>query len=289
MQENTINIRLRKQAIGFWALRISAFAVIASVIVVVYFIVSKGLPMISWEFLTNSPRKGMTEGGIFPAILGTFLLGTGSMLFALIIGIITALYLTEFASKGFFTDAIMIVTNTLAGMPSIIFGLFGLAFFCKFLGFGVSLLSGTLTLAIMSLPIIISTTKEALKSVPDTFREASLSLGATRWQTTWKIVLPNAVSGIITGAILAMGRAMGETAPIMFTAAVFFSRRYPKGPFDAVMALPFHIYGLVTEGVYPEKQLPIAFGSAVVLLVLVMVISGAGIYLRYRNRTRRVW
>lgn len=281
--------RILTQKAGFAFLTIVAFIIVAIVLGIVFLIVSKGYSVISWEFLTKPPRRMMTEGGIYPAIVGTFLLGIGAMLFSLPIGVITAVYINEFAPKGKLTTFIRTGTNTLAGMPSIVFGLFGFAFFCKVLGLGVSVLSGALTLGVMSLPIIISTSEEALKVVPNSFREASLSLGATRLMTTIKVVLPNAVGGIVTGAILSMGRAVGETAPIIFTAATFYTRRMPSSPFDEVMALPFQIYGLVTEGLFPDKQLPIAYGSALVLLVLVLILSGVGVFLRYRTRKRRVW
>ncbi|MFP4458035.1 MAG: phosphate ABC transporter permease PstA [Candidatus Zixiibacteriota bacterium] len=287
--DTVLKKRLNKQKIGFAVLTIAAFFIIAVVLAIIYLIVSKGYSVLSWEFITKPPRKMMTEGGIFPAIVGTFLLGTGSMLFALPIGVITAIYTNEFAPKGKLTTMIRTGTNTLAGLPSIVFGLFGFAFFCKFLNFGVSILSGALTLGVMSLPIIISTSEEALKVVPKSFREASLSLGATKIRTTFKVVLPNAIGGIVTGAILSMGRAVGETAPIIFTAATFYTRKLPKSPMDETMALPFHIYGLVTEGLFPEKQLPIAFGSALVLLILVLLLSGIGVLLRYRIRKKRSW
>jgi phosphate transport system permease protein len=289
MPQSLSNKRLFQQKAGFALLGFAALIVVAAVGLLMFFIIRRGLPIISWEFITQPPKRGMTEGGIYPALIGTFLLGIGAMLFSLPIGALTAIYLSEFASIGRFTKTIRTGVNTLAGLPSIVFGLFGFAFFCKALGLGVSVLSGALTLAVMVLPIVIVTTEEALRAVPNSFREASLSLGATRWRTTMKVVLPNAVSGIVTGAILSMGRAVGETAPIIFTAATFYTRKLPKSPLDEVMALPFHIYGLVTEGVYPDKQLPIAYGSALILLVLVLILSGAGIYLRYRTRKKRVW
>ncbi|HDR91079.1 MAG TPA: phosphate ABC transporter permease PstA [candidate division Zixibacteria bacterium] len=289
MPQSLSNKRLRHQKIGFAILGIAASIVIIAVGILLFFIIKRGLPAMSWEFISQPPKRGMTQGGIFPALLGTFLLGLGAMIFSMPIGVLTAIYLSEFAVIGVFTRSIRTGINTLAGLPSIVFGLFGFAFFCKVLGFGVSVLSGAMTLGVMALPIVIVTTEEALRSVPNSFREASLSLGATKWRTTMKVVLPNAISGIVTGAILAMGRAVGETAPIIFTAATFYTRKLPKSPLDEVMALPYHIYGLVTEGVYPDKQLPIAYGSALVLLLLVLVLSGAGIYLRYRTRRKRVW
>ncbi len=286
---SSVKSRLTKQKVGFWAIGLATFFILLVVLVVLFFIIGKGIPILSWEFLTQPPKRFMTKGGIFPAIVGTFLLGFGAMLFALPIGVLTAVYLSEFAARTRLADAIRTGTNTLAGLPSIVYGLFGFAFFCKFMNLGVSVLSGALTLGVMSLPIIISTSEEALRSVPNSFREASLSLGASRWRTTIKVVLPNAISGIVTGAILSMGRAVGETAPIIFTAATFYTRKLPKSPLDEVMALPFHIYGLVTEGLYPEKQLPIAFGSALVLLMIVLLLSSFGIYLRYKQRKRRKW
>ncbi len=289
MPEPTSTNRLKTQRRGFAVFTAAALIILLALAAIIFFMSSRGIKVLSWEFITQPPKKGMTEGGVFPAIVGTFLLGLGAMLSALPIGVLAAVYLTEFSRPGRFVSLVRIGVNTLAGMPSIVFGLFGFAFFVKALGLGVSVLSGALTLGAMSLPIIISVSEEALKTVPMTFREASLSLGATRWRTTLKVVLPNAVGGIITGAILAMGRAVGETAPIIFTAATFYTRRLPASPFDEVMALPFHIYGLVTEGLYPEKQLPIAFGSALILMIIVLSLSGFGIFWRYKIRKRRVW
>lgn len=289
MPRSLSNKRLSYQKLGFTALGIAALTVVLAVGILLFFIIKRGIPVMSWEFLTEPPKRAMTKGGIYPALVGTFLLGVGAMLLSLPIGVVTAIYLSEFATIGTFTRLIRTGVNTLAGLPSIVFGLFGFAFFCKVLGLGVSVLSGALTLGVMSLPIVIVTTEEALRAVPNSFREASLSLGATRWRTTIKVILPNAISGIVTGAILSMGRAVGETAPIIFTAATFYTRKLPKSPLDEVMALPYHIYGLVTEGIYPDKQLPIAYGSALVLLILVLLLSGVGIYLRYRTRKKRTW
>jgi len=289
MPKNLLNRRLRKQKAGFLTLGFATLLVLFFLFILLYFILKRGIPILSWEFITEPPKRAMTKGGIFPALVGSFLLGIGAMLFAMPIGVLTSIYLSEFAPRGKITDLIRTGTNTLAGLPSIVFGLFGFAFFSKVLGFGVSVLSGALTLGLMSLPIVIVTTEEALHVVPDSFREASLSLGATKWRTTVKVVLPNAISGIITGAILSMGRALGETAPIMFTAATFYTKKLPKSPLDEVMALPYHIYGLVTEGIYPDKQLPIAYGSALVLMLLVLILSGTGVYLRYRTRKMKKW
>jgi phosphate transport system permease protein len=281
--------KLRTQKIAFSVLTASAILILLIVSSVLYFVLSRGSNVLSWEFLTQPPKHMMTEGGIFPALFGTFLLGIGAMIFSIPFGVLTAVYLNEFSTKRQLSELLRSGIATLSGLPSIVYGLFGFAIFCKLFGFGVSVLSGALTLAIMSLPLVIVTTEEALRSVPDSFRQASLALGVSKWVTIKKVVLPNAISGIITGSILAMGRAVGETAPIMFTAATFFTRSLPKSPFDEVMALPYHIYGLVTEGIFPAKQLPIAFGSALVLLLLVMTMSAFGIAIRTRARLRRKW
>jgi phosphate transport system permease protein len=226
----------------------------------------------------------MTAGGVAPAIAGTFYLTMGAMIFALPLGIACAIYLNEYSPKGFVVNIIRMSINNLAGVPSVVFGLFGLALFVKFFKFGVSILSGSLTLGILVLPLIISASQEALMAVPQSLREASLALGATHWQTVKKIVLPNALPGILTGAILSIGRIAGETAPILFTAATFYTRGYPKSIFDEVMALPYHIYALMTEGTHPDKQTAIAYGCALILLLLVLIISTIAIVIRERQR-----
>jgi phosphate transport system permease protein len=248
-----------------------------------------GVEVISPSFLFEFPKEGMTKGGIFPAIVGTFLLSIGAIIFAFPLGILGAIYLREYAKERRLVRIIRVGVNNLAGVPSVVFGLFGLAVFVKFFGFGVSILSGALTLGILILPIIIRATEEALMSVPDSFREASFALGATQWQTVWNIVLPSALPGILTGTILGVGRAAGETAPIMFTAATFYNRQLPSSIFDEVMALPYHIYALMTEGTKPEFQMPIAYGTALVLLLLVLLINLIAIIIRYRARKNRKW
>ena len=245
--------------------------------------------MLSWGFLTQMPREGMTRGGILPAIIGTFYLTVGAILFALPLGVFAAIYLTEYARQGRLVRLIRLGINNLAGVPSVVFGLFGLAVFVKFFGFGVSILSGALTLGIVILPTIIRASEEALLVVPQPVREASLALGATKWQTIRKVVLPNAISGILTGSILGIGRAAGETAPILFTAATFYIIRLPKSIFDEVLALPYHIYALMTEGTHPESQVPIAYGTALVLLFLVLSIDLVAIVIRNRFRKRKKW
>ena len=245
--------------------------------------------MISFTFLTQPPKDGMTKGGIFPAIIGTLYLTILSVLFAFPIGVLSSIYLVEYAKDSLPVTTIRIAIGTLAGVPSIIFGLFGLAIFVIKFGLGVSILSGALTLGIMILPLIIKASEEAIKAVPDSFREASLALGATKRETIMKVVIPTAIPSILTGAIMSIGRAAGETAPILFTAATFYTRRLPKSIFDEVMVLPYHIYALMTEGTDPEYQVPIAYGTAVILLGLVLIISSVSIIIRYRMRRNKQW
>lgn len=257
-----------------------------ALLIIVGYLVKNGFSAISFDFLTELPRESMTKGGILPCILGTIYLSCSAILFSLPVGIASAIYLNEYAAQGKFLNFIRLCINTLAGVPSIVFGLFGLAFFCIVLKMGVSILAGALTLGIMSLPVIISSTEESLKSVPDTYREASLGLGATKWQTIYKVVLPSALPGILTGTILALSRAAGETAPIMFTGAVFFTQTLPTSIFDEVMALPYHIYVLATAGTNIQLTRPLQYGSALVLLVLVLGMNLIAII--YRARLRRL-
>lgn len=252
---------------------------------IIWFLFIRGIKIISWEFLTQIPRSGMTKGGIAPAILGTFYLTLGAMLVSLPLGLASAIYLCEYSPRGFIVNLIRLSINNLAGVPSVVFGLFGLVVFVKYCNFGVSILSGSLTLGILVLPGIISSVQEALLAVPQSYREASLALGATHWQTIKKVVLPTAFPGILTAVILSVGRVAGETAPILFTAATFYSRFYPNSVFSETMVLPYHIYALMTEGTHPQEQTAIAFGAALVLLVLVLMISGLAIYLRNKQRS----
>jgi len=219
------------QKAGFFILFLCMFITLFFLGVLLYFIISKGINAISWEFLTSAPSGGMTEGGVAPAIVGTIYLTFGAIVFSLPLGLACAIYLTEYTPDNLVTNILRISINNLAGVPSVVFGLFGLAVFVKYLGFGVSILSGSLTLGILILPGIISASREALTSIPQSFREASLALGATRWQTIRKIVLPASLPGILTGVILSIGRAAGETAPILFTAAVFYMKGYPNSVF----------------------------------------------------------
>ncbi|MDD5156131.1 MAG: phosphate ABC transporter permease PstA [Candidatus Omnitrophica bacterium] len=273
-----------KQNLGFFTLFLCILITLFFLGSIIYFISVRGFRVISWEFLTQGPRMGMTQGGIAPVIVGTLYLTLGAIIFALPLGLACAIYLCEYSPKGLAVNVIRISINNLAGVPSVVFGLFGLAIFVNFFGFGVSILSGSLTLGILILPLIISSTQEALLAVPVSIREASLSLGATRWETIKNIVLPTALPGILTGVILSIGRVAGETAPILFTAAAFYTRGYPKSVFSEVMALPYHIYALMTEGTHPAKQTAIAYGCSLVLLLMVLLISAAAIFIRQRQR-----
>jgi phosphate transport system permease protein len=272
------------QRIGFGVLWLCMIVTLFFLGSIIYFIAVRGAGVLSWQFLTDVPRKAMTSGGVAPAIVGTFYLTMGAIIFALPLGIACAIYLNEYSPKGFIVNIIRMSINNLAGVPSVVFGLFGLALFVKFFKFGVSILSGSLTLGILVLPLIISATQEALMAVPQSLREASLALGATHWQTIKRIVLPNALPGILTGVILSVGRIAGETAPILFTAATFYTRGYPHNALSEVMALPYHIYALMTEGTHPDKQTAIAYGCALILLLLVLMISTVAIVIRQRQR-----
>jgi len=275
-----------KQNLGFLLLFICILTTIFFLGIIIYFIVARGFAVLSWEFLTQVPRKAMTTGGVAPAIVGTLYLTLGAMVFSIPLGLASAIYLSEYSPKSVVVNIIRISINNLAGVPSVVFGLFGLAIFVKYFGFGVSILSGSLTLGIMVLPSIISAAQEALMAVPQSYREASLALGATLWETIRKVVLPSALPGILTGVILSIGRVTGETAPIMFTAATFYTRGYPDSVFSEVMALPYHIYALMTEGVHPEEQTSIAYGCALILLILVLTMSVLAIILRQRQRSQ---
>ena len=273
------------QKLGFFILFLCVLTTIFFLGSIIYFIVSRGIGIISWEFLTQAPREAMTKGGVAPAIIGTLYLTLGAIIFSVPLGLACALYLCEYSPKSFIVNIIRMSINNLAGVPSIVFGLFGFTVFVKFFGFGVSILAGSLTLGIMILPQIISTSQEAFMTVPQSYREASLALGASHWQTIRRIVIPAALPGILTGVILSVGRAAGETAPILFTAATFYTKRYPNSIFSEVMALPYHIYALMTEGTHPEAQTQIAYGCALILIVLILLISGLAIFIRQKQRS----
>ncbi|MDZ7696077.1 MAG: phosphate ABC transporter permease PstA [Deltaproteobacteria bacterium] len=275
------------QTVMFTLFRTSAVINGAALLIIVYFLVFNGWRAINWTFLSQPPIDSMTKGGILPCIVGTICLSVGAILVALPIGMASAIYLHEYAKPGRVVRMIRLGINNLAGVPSVVFGLFGLAFFVVFLKMGVSILAGSLTLGAMTLPVIIGATEEALRAVPDTYREASLGLGATKWQTIQHVVLPTALPGILTGAILGIGRAAGETAPIMFTAAVFYTPSLPTSIFDEIMALPYHIYVLATAGTEIEATRPLQFGTALVLIVLVLGLNLFAIILRSRLRKKR--
>jgi phosphate transport system permease protein len=269
--------------------RLSALTIALALGGLIFYIVMNGLPAISWSFLTLPPTDSMTKGGIMPAILGTFYLTVGAISVALPLGMLSAIYLTEYAKQGKFIRLVRIGVSCLAGVPSVVFGLFGLGFFVVFLQFGSCILSGALTLGILILPTVIGASEEALKSVPQTFREASLALGVSKWQTIYKIVLPAALPGILTGAILGIGRAAGETAPIMFTAAAFFTAKLPGSIFDEVMALPYHVYVLATAGTYIEQTRSIQYGTVLVLVGLVLGVNLIAIAIRSAMRKKKRW
>lgn len=284
-----MNKREFKQFLGVNALRFFIAVTALFLFIFLYIIFSKGGRMISWSFLTESPRKFMTEGGIFPALMGTFYLTILSIAIALPLGVFTAIYMVSYGKPAWFVKIVRIAVNTLAGVPSIIYGLFGMTVFVQLFKMDVSILAGSLTLAILALPVMINASEEALRSVPHDFREASLALGATERQTILRVLLPTALPNILTGAIISIGRVAGETAPILFTAATFYTRHLPTSVMDEVMALPYHIYALMTEGAHADKQVPIAYGTAVVLLALVLLVSTVAIIIRYNIRKKRKW
>jgi phosphate transport system permease protein len=275
------------QSVGFAALSLAALVVVVPILFVVGTIVVRGAGAISWEFLTTMPRDGMKAGGILPAIVGTVLLTLGTALAAIPVGVGGAIYLAEYARDTTLTRAIRLAIVNLAGIPSVVYGLFGLGLFVLFLQFGTSILAGSLTLAIMTLPVIISTAEEALRAVPTEFRTVSASLGGSRWQGIRNIVLPQALPGIITGIILGLLRAAGETAPILFTVSAFYLPWLPHSPFDRTMALPYHLYVISTQ--VPGMPLDIQYGVALVLLALVLSMNVLATIIRRHFRRRRQW
>lgn len=261
----------RNQKIAFGLFQFTSYAVVGLLFVILAFIIIKGIGVISWEFISEMPKEGMTQGGIFPAIVGTLCLVFGSMIFAFPVGVLAAIYMNEYVKDGWMKKIIKQMTNNLAGVPSIVFGLFGMALFVNKLEFGDSLLAGSLTLGLLVLPVVIRTTEESLKSVDDTFRQASLGLGASKWQTTSKVVFPIAFPNIITGLILSIGRVSGETAPILFTVAAYFLPKLPTSIFDQAMALPYHLYVISTSGTNIEASRSMAYGTALILIIIVLI------------------
>lgn len=279
--------RQQTNKIARWLITAVAGLVIVPVFLVIVFIFYNGIGAISWEFLTQPPRQGMTEGGILPAILGTIFLTLGTAVAAIPIGIGAAIYLAEYASDTKLTRTIRLAIINLAGIPSIVYGLFGLGMFVLFLDFGTSILAGSLTLGLLTLPIVISTAEEAITAVPREFRIVSLSLGATRWQTIRHQVLPHALPGMITGVILGLGRAAGETAPILFTVAAFYLPELPRSVFDQTMALPYHLYVISTQ--VPGMPLSLQYGTALTLLLIVLSLTIVATIIRTTMRRRRQW
>jgi phosphate transport system permease protein len=268
------------QALFFWLFRLMSLSVVVVLFSILGFIIFNGIKVINWSFITQMPQDGMTKGGIFPAIVGTLILVAGSMLFAFPVGVAAAIYMNEYSREGTLKQFIRLMTNNLAGVPSIVFGLFGMALFVNQLHFGDSIMAGSLTLGLLALPVVIRTTEEALKQVDDTFRLASIGLGATKLQTIKRVTLPIAFPNIITGLILSIGRVSGETAPILFTVAAYFLPKLPHSIFDQVMALPYHLYVISTSGTNINESRPIAYGTALVLISIVLVCNLVANFLR---------
>ena len=279
--------RYTVQRIGFGVITLIAILTVLPIIGTIVYIFVKGASAISVEFLTGFPSDGMRAGGILPAIIGTLYLTIGTAIFSVPLGIAAAVYLSEYASNNKLTRLIRLAIINLAGIPSVVYGLFGLGLFVLFLQFGTSILAASLTLSIMTLPVVISTAEEALRAVPQAFRTVSISLGATRWQTIRRIVLKEALPGILTGVILGLERAAGETAPILFTGAAFFLPQLPQSPFDATMALPYHLFVISTQ--VPEMPIQIQYGTALVLLVFVLTMNVIATVIRSRARAKRQW
>ncbi|MFZ3078290.1 MAG: phosphate ABC transporter permease PstA [Bellilinea sp.] len=289
MMENSDAARTsrRNALLGVNLLRLITLLTALPVIGVIVYIIVRGAPALSWEFISAMPREGMRAGGILPAIMGTFYLTLGTAVFSVPLGVAAGIYIAEYAPDNRATRLVRIAIINLAGIPSVVYGLFGLGLFVLFLKFGTSILAASLTLSIMTLPVIISTTEEALRQVPNAFRVVSTSLGATRWQTIQRITLPQALPGVITGVILGLERAAGETAPIMFTGAAFFLPLLPQSPLDATMALPYHIFVISTS--VPGMPVEIQYGTVLVLLFFVLGMNVIATLIRNRARARRQW
>lgn len=279
--------RQTSQKIAFTLLSLAAFVVVVPIVLVVGYIVAQGAGAINWEFLTAMPREGMREGGILPAVVGTVVLTFGTAIVAMPIGTGAAIYLAEYARDTWLTRLIRLAIINLAGIPSVVYGLFGLGLFVLFLQFGTSILAGSLTLGLLTLPVVISTAEGAILAVPQSFRVVSISLGGTRWQTIRHQVLPHALPGIITGVILGLERAAGETAPILFTVAAFYLPRLPHSIFDQTMALPYHLYVISTQ--VPGMPVEVQFGTALVLLILVLSFNVVATIIRSHFRRLRQW
>lgn len=272
------------QTIGFYFLRACTGTVILILAIILYDIISKGIGKISWSFLTTMPRNGMTEGGILPAIVGTFYVTLITAILSIPLGMGCAIYLNEYAKDSKITRIIRMSIRNLSGVPSIVYGLFGVILFVQIMNFGTSILSAGLTLGLMTLPWTITASEEALKNVPNSYREGALALGATKWQTIKTNVLPYAIPGMLTGTILGLSRAAGETAPILFTGAAFFLPFMPRSLFNQFMALPYHLYIMSTQHHDITRVRPIAYGTALVLIVMIFIMNLAAVILRYKLR-----
>ena len=292
MAQATTEGQRRKRAaqrIAFTLLTLSTVSAFIALGAILYSMIANGASALSWDFLVEFPRKMMTEGGIYPALVGSFYLTVGAVLLSLPFAVASAIWLSEYSRGGLWVRVIRVGVNSLAGVPSIVFGMLGLTLFVKVLGLGVSLLAGALTLALLILPILIRAGEEALQAVPMSFREGALALGATKWHAVRTVVLPSAIPGILTGLILAVSRAIGETAPIMFTAAAFYMSRLPETLSDKVMALPYHIFVMATESPNYFRTRNLQFGAALVLLGMVMVMNLGAVMWRARVRRRKQW
>ena len=279
--------RQRVNRLTIVALTLISLVVVVPIVLVLLYVIYYGIQAINWEFLTQPPRNGLREGGIMPAIVGTIILTFGTAIAAFPLGIAAAIYLAEYAGDNRLTRWVRLAIVNLAGVPSIVYGLFGLGAFVLFAGFGTSILAGALTLGLLTLPVVISTSEEAILSVPQQFRTVSMSMGASKWQTIRHQVLPHALPGIITGGILGLSRAAGETATILFTVAAVYLPQLPKSIFDQTMALPYHLYVIATQ--VPGMPLQIQYGTALVLLLIVLSLTLIASVLRSRMRRRRDW
>jgi phosphate transport system permease protein len=279
--------RYTAQKVAFGLITVAAVSVLIPLVLVIGYILAQGIGAMSWEFITAMPRDGMREGGILPALVGTIWLALGTAVTSIPLGVGAGVYLAEYAPDNSFTRTIRLAIINLAGVPSVVFGLFGLGLFVIFLRFGMSILAGSLTLGIMTLPVVISTTEQALTSVPQSFRVVNASLGGTTWQGVRKVILPQALPGIMTGVVLGLERAAGETAPILFTVAAFFLPRLPHSIFNQTMALPYHLFVISTQ--VPGMPIKIQYGTALVLLVFVLTMNLAATLIRRYYRRRRQW
>ena len=282
---NLRNQRIEKVIKGIYLMM--TLILITPVVLILGVLLQKGLPAISWAFLTTDPINGMTAGGIFPALVGTMAIVIVALLASVPIGVAAAIYLSEYAPDNWLTRLINLAIINLAGVPSIVHALFGVGAFVLFFGFGTSILAASLTLAVMTLPVVIVSTRESLQAVPMAFREACWNMGATRWQTIWRVVLPNAISGILTGVILEVSRTAGETAPIMFTGAAFFLPFLPQSVFDQTMAMSLHLFVISTQVPGVPEHLP--YGVALVLIGMVLVMNSVSIVFRIYLRRRKKW